>query len=367
MRGEQDGRTVLTLDAGGTTSTFSALRGGREVVTPFTWPAQAQDLDRCLDQYVAGFQRAKAEAGGCDAISFGFPGPADYRHGIIGALANMPAFREPVPLGPLLEARFQCPVFIHNDGDLFAYGEAVGGFLPEVNAALEATGSERRHHNLIGLTLGTGFGCGLVRKGELVVGDNGAAGEIWLLRHPEMRHVFAEEGVSIRAVRRVYAELAGVAWGDVPEPKALADIARGQGPGHREAALEAFARLGRVAGDALATVLTLFDGLAVLGGGLSGAADLFMPALLAELNGQLQNLEGRRFPRLEGHVHAWGDGADRAAFLASRTVLLPVPGTGRHVPYEPVKRTAVGLTRLGTSRATALGAWALALDALDRG
>jgi len=359
--------TVLTLDAGGTTSTFSALREGREVVPPFTLPAEVRDLEACLAHYVAGFERARAEAGGCEAISFAFPGPADYAHGVIGALANMPAFREPVPLGPLLEARFGCPVFIHNDGDLFALGEALGGFLPEVNAALAAAGAARRHRNLVGLTLGTGFGGGLVVNGELLLGDNGAAGEVWLLRHRDRPDTFAEEGVSIRALRRSYAELAGVDPAQVPEPRFLADIARGSAPGHREAAREAFARLGRVAGEALAQVLTLVDGLAVIGGGLSGASDLFMPALLGELNGQLRSLDGRPFPRLALRAHGWDDPGDREAFLAMRTQLVPVPGSARPVPYEPLKRTAVGVSRLGTSRAAALGAWAFAVKALDRG
>ncbi|HJV90324.1 MAG TPA: ROK family protein [Holophagaceae bacterium] len=366
MRFAQDPRTVLTLDAGGTTFTFSALRGGTEVMTPFTVPAHGDDLERCLAQMTEGFERARREAGACQAISFAFPGPADYGRGIIGDLGNLPGFRGGVPLGPLLEARFGCPVFINNDGDLFAYGEALGGFLPEVNAALEAAGAARRHRNLIGLTFGTGFGGGLVRDGRLVVGDNGAAGEVWLLRHRDERDLFAEEGVSIRAVRLVYGAAAGLDPQDVPEPKVLADIARGHAPGHREAAREAFRRLGQVAGDALAEALTLFDGLAVIGGGLSGAADLFMPALVGELNGHLRGLDGSRVSRLELQAHHWEDRADREAFLGSRIVLLSVPGTDRQVPYDPVKRTAVGLSRLGTSRAVGLGAWAFALDQLDR-
>ena len=76
------------------------------------------------------------------AISFAFPGPADYPNGIIGGyLPNFPSFREGVALGPFLEAKFGIPVYINNDGDLFAYGEALGGALPEVNARLEALGS----------------------------------------------------------------------------------------------------------------------------------------------------------------------------------------------------------------------------------
>ena len=38
---------------------------------------------------------------------------------------------------------------------------------------------------------------------------------------------------------------------------------------------------------------------------------------------------------------------------------------GRRVVYDPHKRTGVGLSRLGTSHAVALGAYAFALRALD--
>ncbi len=64
------------------------------------------------------------------AISFAFPGPADYIHGIIGDLPNFPAFRGGIALGPYLEERFGMPVFINNDGNLFAYGEAIAEHSP---------------------------------------------------------------------------------------------------------------------------------------------------------------------------------------------------------------------------------------------
>ena len=70
------------------------------------------------------------------AISFAFPGPADYRNGIIGDLPNFPSFRGGVALGPYLSRKFGLPVFINNDGNLFAYGEALCGALPEINSRL---------------------------------------------------------------------------------------------------------------------------------------------------------------------------------------------------------------------------------------
>ena len=56
----------------------------------------------------------------------------------------------------------------------------------------------------------------------------------------------------------------------------------------------------------------------------------------------------------------------RAAFVWGDARVVRVPGSGRKVAYDPLQRIGVGLSRLGTSRATALGAYAFALSALDR-
>jgi glucokinase len=351
--------TVLTLDAGGTNFTFSAIRAYQEVLPPFTVPALGHDLAACLAQIVSGFARARDAVGEAAAISFAFPGPADYGAGIIGDLPNLPAFRGGVPLGPLLEERFDLPVFINNDGDLFACGEASYGLLPEVNGWLAEAGSPKRYANLLGITLGTGFGGGIVSHGALLTGDNSAAGEIWLVRNKLDRESCAEEGASQRAVRRAYAEGAGIAPAEAPEPQVIAAIAEGQAPGNAAAAREAFRRLGEVAGDAVANALTLIDGLVVVGGGLAGAAPLFLPALITELNSKLSS-HGGTVSRLELAAFNLENGAERNAFIADASRPLSIPGSSRQVHYDSRKRTGVGVSRLGTSRAVALGAYALA-------
>jgi glucokinase len=367
---DQDRRTVLTLDAGGTNLTFSAIAGNREVAAPITLPARADDLGACLEQIVEGFSRAwRATGGSAVALSFAFPGPADYPAGIIGDLPNLPGFRGGVALGPMLADRFGVPVFINNDGDLFTYGEALSGLLPAVNGMLAAAGSPKRFRNLLGVTLGTGFGGGIVRGGELYLGDNSAAGEIWLLRHKLDRDCFAEEGASIRAVRRAYAQAAGIPLEAAPDPREIDAIADGEAPGDAAAAREAFRRLGEVAGDAIANAVTLLDGLVVVGGGLAAAGAHFLPALVAELNGRLQGAGGGggagSVPRLELAAFNLEDERDRRRFLEDRTRTIAVPGSRRAVLYDPYKRTGVGLSRLGTSHAVALGAYAFALHALD--
>jgi glucokinase len=299
------------------------------------------------------------------AISFAIPGPCDYLTGIVVNPPNMTAYRN-VPLGPILEETFSLPTFINNDGDLFAYGEAMAGFLPYVNGLLEKAGSPKRYRNLLGIALGTGIGGGLVRDGQLITGDNSAAGEVWLIRHKLERDRNVEEGASIRAVRRAYAAATGIPFDQSPQPKDIFAIAEGSAEGSREAAREAFRRMGEVAGDAIAQAITLLDGLVVIGGGIAGAHRQFLPAIVAEMNGSYTAPNGAKFRRLIPQAFNLEDPDELATFLKGEAKNLTVPGSGRHVRFDAMPRVGVGISRLGTSEAMAIGAYAYALSQLDR-
>jgi glucokinase len=362
---QTDQRIVMTLDAGGTNFVFSAIQANEEIVPPITLASNAHDLTLCLKTIVEGFTQVKqALAKPPAAISFAFPGPCDYPAGIIGDLGNLPAFRGGVALGPMLRERFGLPVFINNDGDLFAYGEAIAGFLPYVNEKLAAAGSPKRYQNLFGITLGTGFGGGIVRKGELFIGDNSAAGEIWCSRGKLHAQCIAEEGVAIRAVQRVYLQHAQVQHAATPSPKDIYDFACGKEGGDRQAAITAFEEMGECVGDALADAITLIDGLIVVGGGLAGAAPLILPRVVEEMNGTIETLKGEKFPRLEVKAFNLEDPAQMTAFLKGDAREITVPRSGAKLTYDPLKRVGVGISRLGTSRAVAIGAYAFALHSI---
>lgn len=359
-----DRRVVMTLDAGGTSFRFSAMQGNRQVVETVTLPSHPRDLDRSLAAVVEGFERVRAALPGPPAaISFAFPGPCDYPNGIVVAPGNLPAYRD-VALGPLLEDRFGLPTFINNDGDLFVLGEATAGLLPQVNGLLEAAGSPKRFRNLFGVTLGTGFGAGLVHDGQLYGGDNSNAAEIWLLRNKLQPETNVEEGASIRAIRRAYAEGAGVALDAAPDPRTISEIAAGRAEGHRAAAQEAFRRLGEVVGDALSIATTLVDGLVVVGGGISGAHPHFVPAIVAEMNSTYRAPDGTPFRRLVQRAFNLENESERAQFLRGEPREITVPGSTRTVRYDAMQRVGVGVSRLGTSEASAIGAYAFALNRL---
>lgn len=361
---QDDKRIVMTLDAGGTNFVFSAIQGGAEIVDPVILPACAHCLNSCMNNLVEGFTTVKKQLPDSPvAISFAFPGPADYEKGIIGDLPNFPSFRGGVALGPFLKRHFGIPVFINNDGNLFAYGEALAGILPELNHRLEQAGSIKRYHNLLGLTLGTGFGAGVVLDGRLHQGDNAAGGDVWIVRNKKYRNCIAEESVSIRAVKRVYAERSGYT-GELT-PKDIFDIAEGVKPGDRQAARDSFAELGEMAGDAIAYAITLIDGIVVLGGGLAGASKYILPSLIRELNSSISMMDGTTFPRLQMKAFDLDNEQDFEAFAQGGAIKITIPGTQETVDYDPMKRIGVSISKLGASKAVSLGAYAFALNHLS--
>ncbi len=369
----------MILDTGGTNFRFSAMCGGVVVTETVAMASRGDNLELCIANIVGGFARIRAMCPAPPvAISFAFPGPADYPNGIIGDLSNLPCFRGGVALGPMLEEKFGIPVFINNDSDLFAYGEAKAGFLPYVNDLLEKAGSPKRYKNLFGVTLGTGFGGGIVRNGELFIGDNSMAGEIWLLRNKTQPLMNAEEGASIRAVRGIYAQEIGIPIEDAPDPRVIGQIALGEdgddaGLRRRDisvfdkrlAAMEAYWRVGEVVGDAMGNALTLIDGLAVIGGGISKAHQLFLPVLVDELNSNYVTPTGNNVRRLTPVAFNLEDRVQLERFLKGDTREILVPGTNRKIKYDSLSRVGVGISRLGTSEAIAIGAYAFALDKMQ--
>lgn len=361
-----DSRTVMTLDAGGTNLVFSAIRGCRQVIDPIRLPSSPNDLTACLQTLIDGFERVRSLLTDAPvAISFAFPGPADYPKGIIGDLPNLPAFRGGVALGPMLSEHFSMPVYINNDGNLYAYGEAIAGFLPEVNRALEAAGSPKRYRNLVGFTLGTGFGCGLVFDGRLLIGDNSNAGEAWLLSNQLNINENIEQAVSIRALRRFYAKGAAIPEAEAPEPAVLFQIAQGKAKGDAKAATAAFVQMGEALGEAIRGVLTLTDGLVVIGGGVAGANRLFLQAACDAMNASFHNAEGSSFRKLIPTVFNWEEAEQRSRFLKGETRSVLIPHSGGSVLYDPMPRSAVGVSKIGTDYAIAIGAYAFALNDLD--
>lgn len=362
----EDKNVVLTLDAGGTNFVFSAYQGGKEIVKPIVSASNAHDLDKCINTIFSGFESVKsALSQPADAISFAFPGPANYALGIIEDLPNFKAFNGGVPLGPILEEKFGLPVFINNDGNLFAYGEALAGFLPELNNRIVANGGIKQFKNLVGLTLGTGFGCGIVSNNILLEGDNSCDAGIHNTSNKFKTGWNAEESVSTRAIQRVYCAEAGFEMNTNLMPKDIFEIAKGTAHGNQAAALKAFAVFGEGLGNSIANMITLIDGVVVIGGGLAASWELFAPAMFAEINRQYADTAGNLYARVSVKVYDLEDDSTFGEFSKGHIQSLTIPASNRIVQYDNIARVGIGLSKLSASSAIAIGANAFAMQKLN--
>ena len=362
---KNDSRTVLTLDAGGTNMVFGAMRGLEYVGEPITLPANSQDLDLCLQTMVDGFTSVSNSLKEKPvAISFAFPGPADYPNGIIGGyLPNFPSFRNGVALGQFLNGKFGIPVFINNDGDLYAYGEALCGALPEINERLAASGSTKRYHNLIGYTFGTGFGIGTVIDGKLNRGDNSCV-ETFCLPNPKIPGYIIEDGVAVRAIKRIFGELVGNLNHGL-EPKDIGRLCK-EGIGkEKEAAIETFNQYGEVAGEAMTMAATLIDGLIVIGGGIMNNYEFIMPGILKTMRGTIKTMSGDTINRMQMNVFNLDDPSEFDKFAKGSARNLKVHGTDKEIIYDPMKRIGIMRSKIGASKAISCGAYAFALTQMD--
>ena len=97
-------------------------------------------------------------------IGIGMPGFMDTESGEILAINNIPSLKG-VSVKKAVEGKFGLPAFQNNDANCFALGEAYYG-----------AGKEFR--NMVGITMGTGLGSGIIIDRKIHSGLAGGAGEV---------------------------------------------------------------------------------------------------------------------------------------------------------------------------------------------
>lgn len=158
---------TLGIDIGGTTIGLGLVQDGKIIkkVSVPSFPAGAtmeQTLDYLASQ-IAAILPAEATK-----IGIGVPSVVDVEKGIVYEATNIPSWQE-VHIKENLEARFPVTVSVNNDANCFAMG------------AYAAYPKEQKPEVLVGITLGTGVGIGIIDRGRLFGGANCGAGELGCL------------------------------------------------------------------------------------------------------------------------------------------------------------------------------------------
>lgn len=185
--------------------------------------------------------------GNTKSIGIGVPSIVDVEKGIVYDVVNIPSWKI-VPLKEILEDRYKIPVFVNNDANCFALGE-------------KYFGKAKPYKNIVGLTLGTGMGSGLLFNGRLYEGVNCCAGEFGNIPYLKSNFEYYCSG-------QFFAEEKGT----------TAINAYNQALLENPVALQQFSEFGFHLGQAIKSILYAYDPeIIILGGSLTKAYEFFRP------------------------------------------------------------------------------------------
>ncbi len=183
------------------------------------------------------------------AIGIGVPSVVDVKLGIVYDVIHIPSWKE-VHLKELLETRYRIPVFVNNDANCFALGE-------------HYFGKGKDAVDMIGLTIGTGLGAGVIINNHLYAGRNCGAGEFGMVDYLNHNYEYYSSGSFFQNVYGLNGE------------EVFKNAKNGD-----EHALKLYAELGKHLGNAIKMIMYTYDTeLIILGGSVQLAFDFFEKAM----------------------------------------------------------------------------------------
>lgn len=227
---------LIGIDLGGTKINAGLVKGNKIIDKNYILvPQQAKSEWEIINIIIDLIKdlRSRNDAIG---IGIGVPSILNREKGIIYNVQNIPSWKE-VHLADILYNEFGIPVFLDNDANCFALGEYQFGL-------------GKNCKNMVGLTIGTGMGAGIITNGHLISDANGGAGEFGMIQYKD--GIF-EDYCSGKFFKKHY-HLSG---------EALLDLAN---QGNMEA-LEAFEQFGKHLGNAIKAIMYAVDPQKIIIGG----------------------------------------------------------------------------------------------------
>lgn len=266
---------VLGIDVGGTSVKLGQIDNNGIIVDKKSYDTQkwtqnggfGTNFIECLENYFDEHQNISH-------IGIGLPGLLTYDRKAIISLPNiqgMDGFR----IVDVLSNHFPTKTFaIENDAKCAAIAEYTFG---------KHTGFT----SFALITLGTGVGCGAIFDGQLFKGGRGnptELGHIPLSTGKKLELELGHNHISSYAKSMISKYPNTRLTSNNTNPKTIAELALGGD----ELAIHVYERVGNLLGEGLIYLLRLLDvNDIMLGGGISGSADLFMPNVMKILSENL--------------------------------------------------------------------------------
>lgn len=243
---------VLGIDIGGTNLRAGVESGGKIIDKRVVPLIQKGSLEATLAQLILLIRPLLAYP--VRAIGVGVPSVVDTEHGIVYNAVNIPSW-ERVELKAILEKEFNLPVFVNNDVNCFTLGE-------------HRYGLAKSYNTVVGMTIGTGLGSGIIINNQLYSGSNCGAGEIGLLP-------YLDRNLEFYACSSFFESVHGIT---ALEAERLARSGDAKG-------LQVWAEFGVHLGFVIKAVLYTYDPeIIVIGGSISKGYPFFYKALIESLD-----------------------------------------------------------------------------------
>ena len=159
----------IGIDLGGTNIAAGIVNEAYEIICQESVPTGADRSSEAIADDMAALCRSVCVKAGIPeteiaSVGIASPGIANHDDGVIEYSCNLP-FRK-FPICAYIRERFPAPyVFVENDANAAAWGEAVAG-------------AARGTHNSVMITLGTGVGGGIIIDDKVYSGFNYAGAEL---------------------------------------------------------------------------------------------------------------------------------------------------------------------------------------------
>lgn len=282
-------KTSIGIDFGGTSVKLGVCRGDELLVTDEPIPTtQFHGPAALIGEMAARVAKLQKAYPAICAIGVGVPGLVDFDHGFVHELTNVPGWKH-VPLKTILSEKTGLPVLVENDANAMTYAEF-------------RHGAARGLKNVIGLTMGTGIGGGLVLDGKMFRGSGFVAGEIGQMSIDyngkaghygnlgALEKYTGNQQIAEHAVLR-YSE-AGIEK-DIADctPKKIADAAQAGD----DIARQIWGEVADWLGTAISSIAWLLNPDAfVIGGGVAQAGDLIFTPLKNKVQSMLSTVVWER-------------------------------------------------------------------------
>lgn len=236
-------RKIIGIDIGGTKMHLGTVQSG-QIIDELKLPTAAKaSEEEVINQLISGIEQLNKDD--VSGIGIGLPGLVNEEDGVVHNVMNIPSWKE-VGLKKRLEEHFHKPVYMTNDANCFIIGEKVYG-------------EAKPFKNAVGLTLGTGFGAGILIDHNLYTGTLSSAGELGCIP-------YLDKTLEDYCSGKFFIDQHGIQGNNLYEHALLGD----------EKALEILQKYGHHLGEAIKIVMYTFSPQAIfLGGSVSACYKFF--------------------------------------------------------------------------------------------